>query len=658
MKIAEYIELVKQAEQGTITPLTDEQKLYLDPSKWTVSNPPTQAPSVEPKPVATTEGRSTPELPKMVNTAPNNPFVGYYGYKPTWNFRYQIKESPKPPRTINPATGLIYPFNVKNPRPNWDYIKLNIGNLGRAGYKAVAKDPVNLAPGLGEALFGIHSAITSDSNKQHIYNKMEENPPGKVRTELSRHKAQQELDKYRRDGNYIFNSDGVITDPHVAELYEQAYGPAIDSDDSLEKTRAVIEYCAKHYYPDFIKREFKSLAQNKGNAIKATASYSNPWAPVQFAESLINAYAGKKIFPGFYEVDYEGGRELTPEELKPNPRYLDENHVASNYYKYHIPNNTAEAVGAYLDPFFAHTGFKDKILRNWNYMMTGRPLKYLDSAHTRVDYPDLFGPWLGSKSQNEINGRRPGIDYDNLENNPILDEIIYQARIKGYDEDEIQNMLIDYLDTNTTDTNALKYIAYASPEYLYKLLRGPRVTELYDQLANTPAKVKQLKITPFQIAMNGPMAGPGTLYGLSKEPDIYEYVDNPEYERLGMQIARELQDQELIKRLYPLMAPDKQPSPEELDFLTNVDNYFLAPETELQEPREGAVGNPVMWKLRQIAKLPYQERYAQMVRLYEENPDLVEYFIQSNYPGEENKDIQEKIVDFVSGRLLNRSMLE
>ena len=319
------------------------------------------------------------------------------------------------------------------------------------------------------------------------------------------------------------------------------------------------------YYPYLVGEYLKEAPQ----AIPTWASFSSPAAPIAIVSDMgINAPyrwmtgSDDNLLPGFWHAQ---GR---PTRARSNQEYEEEENELShlgellpgilktNDRQYGIGNLLADSVGGYLDPVFQWPfGFwyGDR-MRNLAELMERPDAVHMDEfGKTTVDYRDLFSKILGSKSVYEQEGGRPELRH--LSDNDRfwhIDKLKEAAAKMGYTRDEIDNAVLLYDNPNS--------LLYKGANLLS--LMGMPASDVYNSMYMGDIATEPGKYIPRYLP-----------YNYTGGPALGTPQENPKWVEINKQLLRRLGDQETLFKMSPffkaLKGSKNQLSPEEEEFLND-----------------------------------------------------------------------------------------
>lgn len=441
---------------------------------------------------------------------------------------------------------------------------------------------------------------------------------------------------------------------------------------------------ALSYYPYLFGEYLKESPQ----ILPTFASFSGPAAPVAILSDMgintpykLMTGSNDNLLPGFWHAQ---GR---PTRARSNREYEEEENDMSrlgellpgilkiNDKQYGLGNLFADSAGGYLDPVFQWPfGFLYRHnMSNLAKLMDKPNAVYTDEqGNTTVDYRDLFSNIFGSKGVYEQEGGRPELRYLS-ENDKYwhVDKLKEAAAKMGYTNDEINNAVLLYDNPNS--------LLYKGANLL--TLMGMPAKDIYNSIHMTDIPNEPDSSIPRYLP-----------YNYTGGPALGVPQDNPKWIRVKRQLLRRLGDQETLFKINPffksLKGSTNQLTPEEDEFLRNPENILslesfptrglirswntdtdLPDISSLKSLRE-SIGNlkniintyngpndPYIqgiqkqlnkkvndydklkasyeqaYYLNRIARLPYNYRYAYLI----DHPDLIQPFLDKYYTNEETK---------------------
>ena len=440
------------------------------------------------------------------------------------------------------------------------------------------------------------------------------------------------------------------------------------------------------FYDPALGREIPKQVINMGAEY---ASFSNPLFPINITTDLlintpyqlVSGDPEPLLAGGLRHADSDALRLRTDEDYARDTAELEQlgelmpNVLKENDRRYRTQNAVAEIAANYIDPalqwpFGLLYGHNMSQLAK----LMGRPntVSYDDFGRAKVDYRDLFSPILGSKGSYEQNGGRPELRYMS-ENTKYwaIDKLVEAAAKNGYTRGEIEKAIELYTDPHSLlykGANLLQLMAM-SPEDVYGSV-------YMTDMAPEPEFMGQKTIRRYAPGyMNG-----GTFYE----------DETPEWTRAKDVRARQLADQETLFKMMPFFKAIKgskdQLSDDERAFLDNPENitelWNIPVENVVRQLFEDELPNSDKQKrlkekierlnnqlsnylvnddhrkgllrqreqvkrdykllrenyeeantLNQIARLPYQYRYA----FLQQFPEYIEPFLGRYYTNEDTK---------------------
>lgn len=306
----------------------------------------------------------------------------------------------------------------------------------------------------------------------------------------------------------------------------------------------------------------------------------SPLAPVNMVTALPNMVLPKYYqLPSFYKMHYEDNRKRTGEYKKDDSKY-DSNLQEKQDQIYQTPNLVADYVGAAVDPFLQWLPGYDK---GFGFGLKQR------SDGGGIDYQAALKPIIGSESWDRLHGMREGYSEEDIQG------LFNKAIANGFTPEEANNAMAYFRDANSKYGNALLMMAM-SPEDLYN--SGWVLDNIKDA---TPDK----SIPEYLPAPPVGFAG----------PSLYVPKKNPAWLKEQLRLQKLINDQQVFKELYPfyrdIVGTGKTMSDEESKFL---DSMLSLPDegvktwlTQQEMPKLSSQ----RWQegLRDVASLPYTARY-------------------------------------------------
>ena len=337
----------------------------------------------------------------------------------------------------------------------------------------------------------------------------------------------------------------------------------------------------------FLVRTPEELARQTPNVAGEYINFGvSPLAPVNMATMLANMALPKHYqLPSFYTMHHEDNRWRTGEYKKDYSKY-DPDLQEKQDKIYQNPNLAADYVGAVVDPFLKWLpGYENGF---------GLGLKQRSDGEG-IDYQAALKPVFGSESWDTIHGMREGYSEEDIQG------LFNKAIANGFTPDEANAAEAYFRNANSKYGNALLMMAM-SPEDLYNS----------DWVLDTIKDSTPDKSIPEYL--------PAPPVGFAG-PSLYVPKKNPAWLKEQLRRQKIINDQQVFKELYPfyrdIVGTGKTMSDEESKFL---DSMLSLPDEGVkewlaQQERPNITSENPKEILREISSLPYPLRYALMAHI-------------------------------------------